>query len=192
MRKTTMFLAGLAIAAPALAVSVPATGDATVALPGVTSAADPSLATLNVSDQVVTFSTPAGVTPAVSGKIQIRVAKSNTTGGLIYSYRITNNASSGASVRALNVTGFPAMAYDANWRPDGLGTVSPKSLQASGSGAARVLSFQFDGIAPGKDSKFIFIKTTAKTSDSATTTARIKFSVASSGSVDIKIPKPKF
>lgn len=191
MRKTTMFLFGLAIAVPALAVPVPSTGDVTLTLPGTTSAADPSLGGPNVSDKFVDFATAPGVTPAVSGKILVRVARSSSTGVLIYSYRFINSPNSGASIRALNVIGFPAASYDANWRSDGLGSVSPKALQASGSGATRALGFQFDGIAPGKDSKFFYIRTTAKSSDTATAIARIKFSAASSGSIDIKVPKPK-
>lgn len=170
MRKIFL-LAGLSIAAPVLAVP---TGLAPfeVALPGTTAAAEPGLAGTVVSDQLVPF-TIASASAPVSGTLQVRTV-SGAGGKLSFYWKINNATASKGQVEAIFISGFPKVAYDANWRKDGLGTVAPTTV-AGGLSAdfkAWIYGFYFKApIKPGESSRFFFLRSGAAAS--VKSTARI-------------------
>jgi hypothetical protein len=157
-----VLLAGLAVAAPALAVP---TGVVPfeLPLPGTTAAAEPNLAGTVVSDQLVPFANGSASTP-VSGTVQVRVVR-NAAGTLAFYWKINNSAASKGDVQSLTFSGFAKVPYDANWRKDGLGTVAPSSVVGFYSQAdlkTWLVGFSFKTpVKPGESSRFLFLRSQA-------------------------------
>jgi hypothetical protein len=152
----------------ALAVPLPPTppaagADATVALPGTTSAAEPVLAGTVVFDKVSPWAFGA-----FNGTVQTRVVKSSVNGRLAFYYRITNQSRPPLRVRTFFVDSpsFRSIVRaDVNYRKDGLGTVGPNRAirKKAGTPVAGVIGFSFDRpvILAGQSSRFFFIRTSA-------------------------------
>lgn len=164
MRKIFL-LAGLAVAAPVLAVPTGTTAF-DLPLPGTTAAAEPDLAGTVISDKLVPF-TIASASAPVSGTLQVRVVR-NAAGKLAFYWKINNSAASTGAVDALSFTGFPKQAYDANWRKDGLGTVAPSSVEGQISTIdfkTWICGFRFKTpVKPGESSRFFFLRSQATAS----------------------------
>ena len=163
--RNLVFLAGLAVAAPVLAVPTGVT-PYDLALPGTTAAAEPELAGTVVSDKIVPFAV-AGTSTPVSGTLQVRTVR-NAAGKLAFYWKIANSAGSKGAVTALSFTAFPKQVYDANWRKDGLGTIAPSSVVGNVSVAdlkTWVSGFTFKTpVQPGEASRFFFLRTEATAS----------------------------
>jgi hypothetical protein len=89
------------------------------------------------------------------------------------------------------INGFPQMAYDANWRKDGLGTVAPTNLVGDFAPIAIPLQwyyrFEFKvPIKPGESSRFFFLRSSAVSSKPAT--ALLQFSGGVTGPIAIQAP----
>ena len=161
MRKLFL-LAGLAIAAPVLAVPT-GVNPFELPLPGTTAAAQPDLAGTVISDTLVPFASDSASAP-MSGTVQVRVVR-NAAGKLVYYWKINNAATSKANVTLIAFLNFPKNVYDANWRTDGLGTVAPSSVYAMVSPAdfmTLYYGFRFSTpLKPGESSRFFFLRTQA-------------------------------
>ncbi len=134
---------------------------ADTALGGVTSAARPELAGVVQQDMNTAFSFSG-----VSGSVQSRVVRENVSGTLDFYWKVTVDAStSGTGVSAFRLADFGyGNLQDADWRPDGLGTVAPDTARLFNvaSYPAGDINFLFtDGIAPGAESRFFFLRTNA-------------------------------
>lgn len=177
-----MLLAGLSMAAPGLAVPVPA-GPFDIALPGTTAAAEPDLAGTVVSDKLVPFAI-AGSTAPLSGTLQVRVVR-NAAGQLAHYWKINNSATSKGEVDSPSFTGFPKQPYDANWRKDGLGTVAPSGVEGMLSVDHKiwVYGFRFKAtVKPGQSSRFFFLR------GGGTTSVPAVARVTGTGGVSAELP----
>ena len=96
--------------------------------------------------------------------MQVRVVR-NAAGKLAFYWKINNSAASKGNVDAFSFAGFPKVAYDANWRQDGLGTVAPSSVAGSislGDLNTWFYAFSFKTpIKPGESSRFFFLRSQA-------------------------------
>lgn len=157
-----ILLAGLAVAAPALAVPTGVTAFE-LPLPGTTAAAEPVLNGTVVSDKLVPFAI-AGGSASASGTLQVRVVR-NAAGKLAFYWKINNSAASTGTIQSLSFTGFAKQPYDANWRMDGLGTVPPSSVAGNISPIdfkTWICGFRFKTpIKPGESSRFFFLRSEA-------------------------------
>lgn len=156
------------LAAPALAIPTGTLPFKSV-LPaaGTTSAKEPVLAGTVVSDKLVPFSTPAGVAPAAKGTLQVRAVK-GADGKLAFYWKINVDPASQVAVKSIVIGGFPAVAYDANWRADGLGTIAPQAVAGTLPGGNWTLSFEFlNGVQAGESSRFFFLRSGATASKPA-------------------------
>ena len=155
-------LAGMAIAAPVLAVPT-GVNPFELPLPGTTAAAEPDLAGSVISDKLEPFASDSASVP-MSGTVQVRVVR-NAAGKLAYYWKINNAATSKADVTSIALVTFPKHAYDANWRKDGLGTVAPSSVFAivhPGDLMTLLYGFRFTTpIKPGQSSRFFFLRSQA-------------------------------
>jgi hypothetical protein len=158
-------LAGLAVAAPVLAVPTAVTSY-DLPLPGTSAAAEPDLAGPVVSDKLEPFTISSATAP-VSGTVQVRMVR-NAAGKLAFYWKINNSAASKGAVASLSFTGFPKQVYDANWRKDGLGTVAPSSVVGNVSPAdlkTWLCGFHFKTpVKPGESSRFFFLRSEATAS----------------------------
>jgi hypothetical protein len=180
---------GLTIAAPALAVTVPAGIDFTLDLTGTKAATDPTLAGTVLIDKIVPFATAAGAKSAVNGTVQVRVVR-NSLNHFDYYYRIKLAQDSTVPIRAFQVTGFPRVSYEADWRTDGLGSVAPSKIAGSTIGADNLVAFRFDDLLkPGTESRFFFIRSSASASDAVDAKARIKLPDGSF-TPEFAVPRP--
>lgn len=93
------------------------------ALPGTTAAARPELAGVVLEDVIQPFSFGA---LGISGTVQNRVVRETVAGTLDFYWRIRVDADSTGSVSAFRLGdfGFENLT-DADWRSDGLGSLSP-------------------------------------------------------------------
>lgn len=192
MRKTTLSLfAVAAIAAPAIAATLPVDGEATLALAGTTAAAEPALAGTVIKDSLVPFHTPAGATPVVSGKVQVRVVRGNNPNVLYYYWRIMVDPTSAGNVRGFQAAGFPRGAYDANWRKDGLGTIAPATVAITvvpDNDKYRNYLFNLGtGVGPNQSSRFFFLRSKFPQLGPGSAVGKIK---TDGGPVTIAIPLP--
>lgn len=135
---------------------------ADTALPGTTVAARPELAGTVLEDIITPFSF-LGIT----GTVQNRVVRETATGTLDFIWKINVDSvdTGGQGVRAFRLIDFGyGNIEDADWRIDGLGSVSPdtarlfrEAVQPSGA-----VNFLFDaGVNSGQQSKFFFLHTSA-------------------------------
>jgi len=139
-------------------------------LPGTTVAAEPQLAGIVLEDELVAFSmtTSLGV---VTGQIQSRVVRSDVDGTLDFYWRIFNDPNSADDVAFFRIGDFVAPEYEANWRIDGLGDLSPVSAYRFTAPKESYVNFRFSrpapvggpevGLAPGQSSNFLLLDTTA-------------------------------
>lgn len=141
---------------------------------GTTVAAEPQLAGTVVEDVITPFSydgwrsdSGSGETVVthgnVTGTVQSRVVLS-VDGTYDFYWRIHVDADSFLPVLGFNITGFPAVTYNANWRSDGLGSVQPGEVGQGPTG----IGWGFGVFAPpshqiyqGEESYFIFLDTQA-------------------------------
>jgi hypothetical protein len=139
-------------------------------LPGTSVAAQPQLAGFVIEDrlQAFTMSTPTGL---VTGQIQSRVVRSDLDGTLDFYWRVMNDASSSGEIAFFRLGEFHAPEFDANWRIDGVGDVSPVQAYRFDSPLESYVNFSFlrtnpvgapSGIAPGQSSMFLLLDTTAR------------------------------
>ncbi len=193
MRLKTTILAAAAIAAPAMAATLPASADFSFPLPGITAAMDRSLAGPVVVDKIIPFRSDPGYGRVVSGQVQMRVIKSNADGNMHYYWCVKNDAGSSEYIRAFQVIGFPERPYEANWRMDGGGTVAPATVAGVhatiGGFQRRVIAFQFanGGLGGNQVSRCFFLKSSFPTIDRGTVRGRIK---TTSMNIDIAISAP--
>jgi len=161
----------------ALAVPV-APGSGPVALPGTTLVADPSLAGTVLADVTTAWSSPVDPKygfPGAQGELQSRVVRETASGTLDFYWRITVDGVSYPSdvPLALTISGLSlpsfgtGSAFDADWRVDGAGEVSP--IDASASASAVTWDFAPDAFGPATSSYFVFLHSTATTFDAAAT-----------------------
>ena len=148
-----------AIAAPAAGVVTPA-GNFYLLLSGTTAAQDPQLAGTVVRDDLVPF--VMNDATKTHGTIQVRTVK-RATGQLSFYWKINVAADAKGGVEVLHIHGFPNHGYQADWRPDGLGTVAPAGIGGAIATAGDYgLYFQFGKpIGPGQSSRFLYVKTNA-------------------------------
>ncbi|MBI5926061.1 MAG: PEP-CTERM sorting domain-containing protein [Aquabacterium sp.] len=135
-------------------------------LNGTTAAARPELAGTVLEDVVTPFSF-SGVT----GTVQNRVVRETGTGTLDFYWKVDVDASTtGLGVSAFRLADFGyANLKDADWRIDGLGNRAPDAARLFNpapypTGAVNFLFF--NGIAPGSQSNFFFLRTDATAYDS--------------------------
>jgi hypothetical protein len=182
-----LLLAGLALAAPVLAVPTGVT-PFELPLPGTTAAAEPDLAGTVVSDKLIPFAIASATAP-VSGTLQVRIVR-NGAGTLAFYWKVNNAGSSKGQVDTVSFTGFPKQPYDSNWRKDGLGTVAPSSVE----GALSIVDFKTwiygfrfkAGVKPGESSRFFFLRGGATAS--APAVARITGAGGASGELAVSGP----
>lgn len=135
---------------------------ADTALPGTTVAARPELAGTVLEDVITPFSF-LGIT----GTVQNRVVRETASGTLDFIWKINVDGvdTGGQGVRAFRLIGFGhGNIVDADWRIDGLGSVSPdtarlfrEAVQPTGA-----VNFLFDtGVNSGQQSNFFFLHTSA-------------------------------
>ena len=155
-------LAAVFAATPARA--VPLAPGSAVATPGTTSAARPVLAGTVLQDVVQTFTITDPNGRKIKGTIQDRVVRETSTGTLDFYYRIMNDSSSRGPIVIVSKSSFapPSLTTDVDWRIDGLGDVGPTQAKRSGDGSR--IDFNHASTAsihPGKQSRFVFVKTDA-------------------------------
>ena len=141
--------------------AVPLIPGSAVLLPGTTVAARPELAGVVLVDQLVAFSVTIPTDQHITGMIQERVVREFGSGTLDFYWRVFNDSSSLNNLGFFRLGQFITGSYDADWRIDGLGTVNPDNafLFVSPSG---FVNFEFTaGLAPGEESRFMFLHTDA-------------------------------
>jgi len=149
----------LALTGSAQAVVLPP--GATVNLPGTTVAADPALAGVVEIDELVPFSFAAGG-GTISGDVQVRVVRSSVDNTLDFYWRIFNDSESSGAIGSFRIGDFFTGVYDADWRIDGLGDVAPISATRFSGAFDSFVNFNFGNqLAPGLESRFIFLDTNA-------------------------------
>lgn len=135
---------------------------ADTALPGTTVAARPELAGTVLEDVITPFSF-LGIT----GTVQNRVVRETATGTLDFIWKIDVDSvdTGGQGVRAFRLIGFGYDdIVDADWRFDGLGSVTPSKARLFSEAAYPngAVNFLFDaGVNSGQQSKFFFLHTNA-------------------------------
>jgi hypothetical protein len=133
-------------------------------LPGTTVALEPQLAGIVLEDvmQVYSFAANGGT---MSGTVQSRVIRSSLDGTLDFSWRVISDTASSGAMQSFRLGDFYSSIYNANWRIDGLGNTAPQAaLLFPGTGGN--VNFEFgnvpgEGLAPGFESYFMFLDTTA-------------------------------
>ncbi len=142
--------------------AVPLPENSSVLTPGTTEAARPELAGVAIEDPLKPFSIDLGGGLFITGQVQDRVVREDSTGYLDFYYRIFNDDTSAGPIFIAARNDYTGFSTDVDWRIDGLGDVPP---YAAGRDVATV-NFRFgldggDPIDPGEQSKFFFIHTTA-------------------------------
>ena len=139
--------------------AVPLIPGSAVLLPGTTVAARPELAGVVLVDQLVAFSVTIPTDQHITGMIQERVVREFGSGTLDFYWRVFNDSSSLNNLGSFRLGAFITGSYDADWRIDGLGTVNPDNAFWFGSPD---VNFEFTaGLAPGEESRFMFLHTDA-------------------------------
>lgn len=156
------------VAAMAVMVSstyaIPLIEGTSVTLPGTTEAAHPYLAGLVLQDQFVSFNVGLPGGGQITGSIQERVVRENTTGTLDFYWRVLSDANSAGNLGYFRIGNFITHSYDADWRIDGSGQVNPNNAYLFGGSLSGLgyVNFGFDsGLPPGESSRFIFLHTDA-------------------------------
>jgi len=132
---------------------------------GTTAAEKPELAGVVLEDVITPFEISGGG-ETLSGTIQNRVVRSDLTGTLTFYWRIRPDSGSG-DISAFRIGGFEGFSLDADWRPDGLGTVAPDIARYFGDGSGEVNFLFGDPEVGGSDasgfteSKFFYLETAA-------------------------------
>lgn len=176
-----------ALAVPAAAVVTP-TDKFYLKLTGTTAAKDPALAGTVIKDEVVPFVIDKG--GSARGTVQIRTVR-RASGQLSFYWRIMVAPDSTDGISIIHAGGFPNHAYEADWRPDGVGTVAPGAIGGSMTTATKEfdLYFQFyQRVEPGQSSRFFYIKTDATKSGPG----YIVLGATEGGMVNIKSDAPVF
>jgi hypothetical protein len=141
---------------------------------GTSAAAEPWLAGTVVQDRLTHFSytgwfTDLGAKPqtthgAVTGTVQSRVVQA-VDGTLDFYWRINVNSSAFLPIANFTLHGLAPATYNAAWRTDGLGSVSPATISESNTGVVNFAFGQYlppsTEIYPGQSSYFIFLDTNA-------------------------------
>jgi hypothetical protein len=181
----------LGTSSPSLAVLVlPSTS---VPLSGATADARPELAGLVLEDQLISFTIIDPLNNVIyQGTIQNRVVLSDTLGTLAFYFRIrdTDPTRSG-SIAAVSRTGFrngtTVFATDVDFRPDGLGSISPS--WASRDEPGNEVDFYFANWVPaGAESQFVFVLTDATRYDAVGTLTLYSADGSSSGPLQVFAP----
>jgi hypothetical protein len=155
----------------AAAVAVTPGGSATP-LPGITSAADPALDGTVLQDVVtawVSADDPPYNFPGAQGELQSRVVRETNTGTLDFYWRIAVDGPSYPNYvpTLFTVSNLPVASlltggvYDADWRPDGLGTAAP--VDASATLDSITWDFDPSTFGPGSSSYFLLLHSNATT-----------------------------
>ncbi len=141
--------------------AVPLIPGSAVLLPGTTEAARPELAGVVLADQLVSFSVTIPTDQHITGMIQERVVRESGSGTLDFYWRVFNDSSSLNNLGFFRLGQFITGSYDADWRIDGLGTVNPDNAFLF-VGPLGDVNFEFtSGLAPGEESRFMFLHTDA-------------------------------
>lgn len=162
---STIIFVMVAFACKNLYASVPLpAGAGPVLLPGSTAAAEADLAGTVVHDKLIPFRIASAAGALLfQGVLQNRVVKSASS-DLHFYYRIrdTKPGLNGIikTITTISYAAAPVLSVD--WRPDGLGTIKPKSAQRSAAPGGTI-RFEFDIAGPvlvgGTESKFFYLKT---------------------------------
>ncbi len=108
----------------------------------------------------------AGKTIIWSGVLRNQVVRESATGKLTFYYQITSVASNTNNISGLfTFMGNQSAPHlqgslDVDWRSDMSGTVNPTNAQ-NAFGSYILFSFQPSGLAPGKTSRWFYIRTNA-------------------------------
>ncbi len=196
-------LTGLAFALlcalPARAVPV-APGGAPVALPGITVAAEPSLAgtvLADVQSHWVSAIDPLYGFPGAEGELISRVVRQTGSGTLDFYWRITVETPSYPNFvpRALEITGLAlgnfltGANFDADYRPDGLGTTAPSGAFSTDAGSF-TYTFSALNFGPGSQSYFLLLHSNA-TSYDASAFATLGVTTVETFAPTAPIPEPQ-
>ena len=168
-------LAVLAAAPAAVAVPVMPGAPATP-LPGISLADTPALAGTILADVVtpwVSAIDPQYGFPGAQGELESRVVRETDSGTLDFYWRVSVDAVSYPNyvptqllIEALPLSGFgTGLAYDADYRTDGLGNTAPSGALASGSSLAWL--FDPSSFGPGRSSFFLVVRSYATGYDSS-------------------------
>lgn len=157
-------LVGILAASSASAVLLPQM--VFTSLPGTTLGARPELQGLVLEDVVSPFSiaTPDG---SIFGTVQSRVVREDVSGTLDFYWRVIVDPNSAGSVGSFRLGQFYTGTYDADWRIDGAGSVSPQgAFLFSTPGFVNfefggVMGLPGNGLTPGAESYFMFLRTDA-------------------------------
>lgn len=165
----TLSIGLLAQSAQAVSLTVPVSPNpfADTVLGGTTVAARPELAGTVLQDVITPFSFSG-----VSGSVQNRVVRETGTGTLDFYWKVNVDASTnGTGVSAFRLADFGySNLKDADFRIDGLGTTGPDTARLFNVAnyPAGDINFLFSGtggVAPGSQSRFFFLHTTATSYD---------------------------
>ena len=164
---TTVLATLVALACSGNAAAVLVDPNSTVSLPGTTAAAEPNLAGLILLDETFNFSLQAtpGSTEMITGTVQQRVVRETNTGFLDFYWRVYDIA--GGSLGYFRIGNFNSDTFDANFRIDGVGDVSPSSIHRFAGDKSSYVNFNFVDAAggmslhPGQSSNLFFLHTTA-------------------------------
>jgi hypothetical protein len=140
-------------------------GAGPILLPGTTVAVEADLAGTVIHDKLIPFRIASAAGALLfEGVLQNRVVK-GATGDLHFYYRIRDTkAGLNGIIRYVTTASYAATPMlSVDWRPDGLGTISPKSVQRSAAPGA-IIRFEFVNGGPqvlvgGRESKFFYLKT---------------------------------
>lgn len=150
-------------------------------VPGITAAMNPNLDCTVVQDKIIPYKVPdfsfSLVSPLqLSGTLEDRVCRENTSGTLDFYLRLANDAFSTTGYSEYSplslVAGgsFGNFSTAVGWRQDGPGVVAPTTATRSADGNA--VSFTFlPIIGPGVPSRFVLIQTNATQFDDLGSTA---------------------
>jgi hypothetical protein len=143
------------------AATVPVMSGGSVTLSATTAAAEPDLAGLVLEDLVSPFElTNVKGKVILSGSLQARVVRSDTTGNLHFSFRIFDLVGKDThKVSRTTHTDFDGFATGVSFRTDGLGDLGPKTADREDG----TVGFNFQPkLGVGKESLFYYIVTDAK------------------------------
>lgn len=149
----------------AISQAVTLTYNTSVTLPGTTVALRPELAGTIIADDIVSpFQLQLASGGWVTGSIQERVVRETSTGMLDFYWKVNVDENSAGSLSYFRLGNFLDSSYDADWRIDGLGDVSPDSAYLFGgsyTGQGYINFYYSDGLGAGESSNFMFLHTDA-------------------------------
>jgi uncharacterized protein (TIGR03437 family) len=136
----------------------------TTTLYGASSFRNPDFAGSVQSDQLLPFEIRDAVgTVIFAGNVQDRTVLSGLTGKLFFAplIRDTSDAGSGAKITGFSKTGFAGTTVEVEFRPDGLGEVSPTTASRSADGDTITFELETPLAAPDW-TRFVWIRTNAE------------------------------